>query len=150
MEHSALSGHRLDATFGAKGVPRRRVLVVDDSRDARAILKLLLTKLGHDARDAEDAETGMAVSQEFLPEVVFCDIMLAGEMSGYAFAKAARKDQSLGEVCIVAVSGWEGADHERRAYEAGFDRVLKKPVELADLAKILQTLPRRVSQPSQS
>ncbi len=89
------------------------------------------------------------VSQEFLPEVVFCDIMLAGQMSGYAFAKAARQDQSLGEVCIVAVSGWEGPEHERQAYEAGFDRVLKKPVELADLSKILQTLPRRVGEPSQ-
>ena len=150
MERPATSGHRPDTIFGAKEAPRRRVLVVDDSRDARAILKLLLTKLGHDARDAEDAETGMALSQEFLPEVVFCDIMLAGEMSGYAFAKAARQDQSLGKVCIVAVSGWEGADHERRAFEAGFDRVLKKPVDLADLAKILQTLPRRVGEPSQS
>jgi hypothetical protein len=46
-------------------------------------------------------------------------------------------------LCIVAVSGWEGSDHERRAYEAGFDRVLKKPVALSDLAKILHTLPRR-------
>ncbi len=145
-----MTGPRLDSNLGGTEVPRRRVLVVDDSRDARAILKLLLTKLGHEARDAEDAESGMALSQEFLPDVVFCDIMLAGEMSGYAFAKEARKNQLLGEVCIVAVSGWEGPDHERRAYEAGFDRVLKKPVELSDLSKILQTLPRRVGEPSQS
>jgi len=145
-----MTGHRSNASVGVKEGPRRRVLVVDDSRDARGILKLLLTKLGHDAREAEDAETGMALSREFLPEVVLCDIMLTGAMSGYAFARAARQDQSLGEVCIVAVSGWEGADHERQAYEAGFDRVLKKPVELADLAKILQTLPRRLTEPSQS
>jgi CheY-like chemotaxis protein len=145
-----MTGHRLDASIAAKEGLRRRVLVVDDSHDARAILKLLLTKLGHDARDAEDAESGMALSQEFFPEVVFCDIMLAGAMSGYEFAKAARQDQHLGEVCIVAVSGWDGADHERRAYEAGFDRVLKKPVELTDLAKILQTLPRRQAEPSPS
>jgi CheY-like chemotaxis protein len=133
-----------------KDMPRRRVLVVDDSRDARSILKLLLTKLGHDAREAEDAESGMAVSREFQPEIVLCDIMLAGEMSGYEFAKAARQDRTLQELCIVAVSGWEGSDHERQAYEAGFDRVLKKPVELSDLAKILRTLPRRTAESSQS
>jgi hypothetical protein len=53
----------------------------------------------------------------------------------------------LRDLCIVAVSGWEGPDHENQAYEAGFDRVLKKPVELADLASILRTLPRRPPEP---
>jgi CheY-like chemotaxis protein len=142
--------HYSEGTLAAKEAPRRRVLVVDDSHDARAILKLLLTKLGHDAREAEDAETGMAVSREFQPDVVLCDIMLSGEMSGYSFAKAARQETTLGDLCIVAVSGWEGSDHEERAYEAGFDRVLKKPVELADLAKILHTLPRRSPGPSRT
>jgi CheY-like chemotaxis protein len=121
--------------------------VVDDSRDARAILRLLLTKLGHEAREAEDAETGMQVSREFQPEIVLCDIMLTGTMSGYAFARAARQEHALRDLCIVAVSGWEGPDHENQAYEAGFDRVLKKPVELADLASILRTLPRRPPEP---
>jgi CheY-like chemotaxis protein len=141
-----MNGHCLEATLAAKEGPRRRVLVVDDSHDARAILKLLLTKLGHETREAEDAEGGMAVSRDFQPDVVFCDIMLAGKMSGYSFARAARQEVAFRDSCIVAVSGWEGPDHERQAYEAGFDRVLKKPVELTDLATILQTLPRRVTQ----
>jgi CheY-like chemotaxis protein len=143
-----MTGSRSEVTVAKEG-PRRRVLVVDDSHDARAILKLLLTKLGHEAREAEDAESGMIVSREFQPEVVLCDIMLSGEMSGYAFAKAVRQEQDLRDLCIVAVSGWEGSEHERRAFEAGFDRVLKKPVELADLAKILRTLPRRLPAASQ-
>ena len=139
-----MSGHALRASIANEQPPRRRVLVVDDSHDARAILKLLLTKMGHEARDAEDAETGMAVSRDFRPELVLCDIMLPGQMSGYAFAKAARQDGAMRELCIVAVSGWEGSEHERQAYEAGFDCVLKKPVELNDLATILLTLPRRL------
>ncbi|HXY37757.1 MAG TPA: hybrid sensor histidine kinase/response regulator, partial [Planctomycetaceae bacterium] len=67
-----MTGQRAEVALPAKQGPRRRVLVVDDSRDARAILKLLLTKLGHEAREAEDAETGMVVSREFRPEVVLC------------------------------------------------------------------------------
>ncbi|HEV3299723.1 MAG TPA: response regulator [Planctomycetaceae bacterium] len=141
-----MNGQRLEATLAAKEGARRRVLVVDDSHDARAILKLLLTKLGHETREAEDAESGMAVSREFRPEVVFCDIVLSGKMSGYSFAKAARQESTFRDSCIVAVSGWEGPDHEQQAYEAGFDRVLQKPVELTELATILQTLPRRVAQ----
>jgi CheY-like chemotaxis protein len=135
-----------EANGAGTNAPRRRVLIVDDSRDARTILKLLLTKLGHEAREAEDGESGMAATREFQPEVVLCDITLPGEMSGYAFAKAARQEETSRDLCIVAVSGWEGSDHERRAYEAGFDRVLKKPVALSDLAKILHTLPRRADE----
>jgi CheY-like chemotaxis protein len=145
-----MTGSRSEELLASTGAPRRRVLVVDDSRDARAILGLLLTKLGHEAREAEDAESGMAISREFQPEVVLCDIMMPGAMSGYAFARAVRQQAGRDDLCIIAVTGWEGPDHERRAYEAGFDRILKKPVELTDLAKILRTLPRRASEPSPS
>lgn len=121
----------------------RKVLVVDDCGDARAILQLLLTKLGHQAQTAEDAESGIAISRVFQPEIVLCDLMMAGGMSGYAFAKAAREEQDLAGVCIVAVSGWDGPEYEREAYAAGFDRLLKKPVGLSDLQEILRCPPRR-------
>jgi CheY-like chemotaxis protein len=123
--------------------PARKVLVVDDSHDARSILQLLLTKLGHQARTAEDVRTGIAISRDFRPEIVFCDLMLTGGLSGYAFAKAARAEQELAGVCIIAVSGWEGPEYERQAYDAGFDRLLKKPVDLQDLQDILRSPPSR-------
>jgi CheY-like chemotaxis protein len=123
--------------------PARRVLVVDDSQDARSILRLLLTKLGHETRTAEDGQTGIAISKDFQPEIVLCDLMMAGGMSGYAFAKAARAEGSLEGVCIIAVSGWDGPDYEQQAYAAGFDRLMKKPLGLSDLQAILQSPPRR-------
>lgn len=126
----------------------RKVLVVDDSRDARSILQLLLTKLGHQAQTAEDAQTGIAISRVFQPEIVLCDLMMTGGMSGYAFAKAAREDQALAGVCIIAISGWDGPEYEREAYAAGFDRLLKKPVGLSDLQEILHSPPKRASRPA--
>src|ERR1700722_7210402 len=114
------------ANVGA--APKRKVLVVDDSSDARTILQLLLTKLGHSTQTAESGQPGKAISKTFKPEIVFCALMMAGGMSGDAFAEAARKDQDLAGICIIAVSGWEGPDYEKQAYDAGFDRILKKPV----------------------
>jgi len=130
--------------------PPRKVLVVDDSSDARAILQLLLTKLGHQAQTASDAQSGLDVSKSFQPEIVLCDLMMAGGMSGYGFARAARAEEKLAGVCIVAVSGWDGPDYEREAYAAGFDRLLKKPVGLSELQEILQSPPRRYPDTSQS
>src|SRR5580658_9873275 len=125
------------------GPPKRKVLVVDDSDDARAILKLLLTKLGHTTQTAANGQAGLEVARDFKPEIVLCDLMMAGGMSGYAFAQAARKEMHLAGVCIVAVSGWEGPEYEKQAYEAGFDRILKKPVGLIDLQDVLRSPPRR-------
>jgi CheY-like chemotaxis protein len=139
-------GRGADAVHGtapSNQSPVRKVLVVDDSRDARAILQLLLTKLGHQARTAEDVRTGIAVTRDFRPEIVFCDLMMAGGLSGYAFAKAAREEEALAGLCIVAVSGWEGPEYERQAYAAGFDHLLKKPVDLRDLQDILRSPPVR-------
>jgi CheY-like chemotaxis protein len=135
-------------TAAANASPTRKVLVVDDCRDARSILQLLLTKLGHQAQTAEDAETGIAISRVFQPEIVLCDLMMAGGMSGYAFARAAREERDLAGVCIIAVSGWDGPEYERQAYAAGFDRLLKKPVGLSDLQAILQSPPRRAPLPA--
>jgi|HubBroStandDraft_6_1064221.scaffolds.fasta_scaffold1438137_1 two-component system OmpR family response regulator len=134
----------------AKSTRPRKVLVVDDSSDARAILQLLLTKLGHQAQTAADAQSGLDLSKMFQPEIVLCDLMMAGSMSGYGFARAARAEENLAEVCIVAVSGWDGPDYEREAYAAGFDRLLKKPVGLSELQELLQSPPRRYRNDSQS
>ena len=107
------------------------------------ILQLLLTKLGHTTATADSGSAAIAISRDFKPEIVLCDLMMAGGMSGYAFARAARKEPGLSDICIVAVSGWEGADYEEQAYEAGFDRILKKPVGLSDLQEVLRSPPRR-------
>lgn len=139
-KHSTTASHQAEA--GSAPEPRR-VLVVDDSHDARAILELLLKKMGHLAATAEDGPSGIAIAREFHPDIVLCDITMAGGMSGYGFAKAAREDQILKETSLVAISGWDGEEHQLRAYTAGFDHVLKKPVEVSELERILQTPPRR-------
>jgi CheY-like chemotaxis protein len=129
----------------AGGSPKRKVLIVDDSDDARIILQLLLTKLGHTTATAESGPAAIAISRDFKPEIVLCDLMMSGGMSGYAFAQAARKEPGLADICIVAVSGWEGADYEQQAHDAGFDRILKKPVGLSDLQDVLRSRPRRAA-----
>jgi CheY-like chemotaxis protein len=126
-------------TNSAEDSASRRVLVVDDNHDARAILQLLLTRLGHEVLTAEDGPSGIATSRQFRPEFVLCDITMSGGMSGYAFARAARTESTLAEAWIIAVSGCVAADFERQARDAGFDRVLTKPVGLATLQQILQS-----------
>jgi|SRR5579862_2021050 len=132
-----------DSTGFALSQNPRRILIVDDSRDARTILQMLLTKLGHETKTAEDGPTGIAVSREFRPDIVLCDITMSGGMSGFAFARTAREDATLAQACLVAVSGRQGAEYENEAYAAGFDRIATKPVDLGELQQIVDSLPHR-------
>jgi CheY-like chemotaxis protein len=123
----------------------RRVLVVDDREDARLILRLLLAKLGHEVRTAEDGPCALAVCREFKPDVIFCDLCLGEGMSGYDFARAARRSDYSSTASLVAVSGYDD-DHSRdEAARSGFDRSLQKPVSLQDLQRILADPPRASS-----
>jgi CheY-like chemotaxis protein len=83
----------------------RRVLVVDDNRDATETLELLLQLWGHDVRSAYDGDEALSRFQEFQPDVVLLDIGLPG-MSGYEVARHIRALPECRDVMIVAVTGY--------------------------------------------
>ncbi|MCU0621674.1 MAG: ATP-binding protein [Gemmatimonadales bacterium] len=115
-----------------------RVLVVDDNVDAADSLATLLGLRGHAVSVAHDGHEALARALADRPDVVLLDIGLPG-MNGYEVATVLRQQPGGGPV-LVAVTGYgQGAD-ARRAAEAGFDRHLVKPVDAAELDRVLTTL----------
>ena len=114
----------------------RRVLVVDDNADAAAMLDVLLRSLGHQTCVAHDGVEALKMAADFHPDVVLLDIGLPGA-DGYEVARglrALRKDDPLR---IVAITGW-GQDADRqKSKQAGFDVHLVKPVDPAELVRVL-------------
>jgi PAS domain S-box-containing protein len=106
----------------------RRVLVVDDNRDAAETLALLLRSSGQEVRLAYDGLSALKAADGFQPEVVLLDIGLPG-MNGYEVARELRRLPGLGQALLIAVTGY-GMEADRRcALEAGFDRHIVKPVD---------------------
>ena len=119
--------------------PRRRVLVVDDNKDAANALRLLLESEGHEVRTAGDGMAGLAVAREYGPEVVLLDISLP-RLDGYETARRMREDARLRDVTLIAITGY-GQSHDRaRAAAAGFDHHLTKPVEYTSLQRLFRGL----------
>ena len=118
--------------------PGRRVLVVDDSRDAAETLALLVELSGHEARVAYDGPSALEIARGFQPQVVLLDIGLPG-MSGYDVARAVRADPRLRSALLVAVTGWGADEDRRRSREAGFDLHLTKPTDAAELAAAIDS-----------
>jgi signal transduction histidine kinase len=121
----------------------RRVLVIEDSPDAAESMRMLLAMTGHQVEVSATGVAGVERAREFRPDVVLCDIGLPGGMDGYAVARALRRDAELSSVFLVAATGYGQAEDQRRAREAGFDAHLTKPVDFAELQRLLALLPVR-------
>nr|WKF61599.1 Sensor histidine kinase TmoS [Paraburkholderia busanensis] len=117
-------------------VNARRVLVVDDNRDAADSLSMLLTLQGHTTEVAYSGDEALLRAQTFRPDVALLDIGLPG-MSGYELAQRFRATPGLDAVRLVAVTGYGQPEDYQRTREAGFDDHLVKPVEQAALQRSL-------------
>jgi PAS domain S-box-containing protein len=116
----------------------RRVLVVDDNRDAADSLGLLLETLGAEVRVAYDGPSALAALTAFGPAAVLLDIGMPG-MDGYEAAGHIRASEGE-EIKLIAVTGWGQDEDRRRSAEAGFDHHLTKPLDLARLQAIFASL----------
>jgi PAS domain S-box-containing protein len=124
---------------GATEAPTRgrRVLVVDDNRDAAESLVRLLERRGHEVRAAHDGPGALAAGEAFRPEAVLLDIGLPG-MNGYEVASRMRAQPWSAGTLLVAVTGWGQASDKERAASAGIDHHLTKPVDFGVLQELLE------------
>lgn len=120
----------------------RRIVLVEDSADARTALQQLLELDEHDVTVAADGESGLAVIVETMPDVAFVDVGLPG-IDGYAVARAVRAEPRCAGVALIALTGYGQPSDRDRALVAGFDSHLVKPVDHRTLTRILADPPRR-------
>jgi PAS domain S-box-containing protein len=117
-------------------VDRRRVLVVDDNRDAAETMAMLLDMVGHEVLLAHDGPSAVAIVKQVDPAVVFLDIGMPG-MSGYETASALRALPGAQARVLVALTGWGTEDDQARTLAAGFDLHLTKPVSIDEVQRAI-------------
>jgi PAS domain S-box-containing protein len=118
-----------------------RVLVVEDSADARLGLQLLLQQSGHSVETAANGQDGLAKLRRFRPDVALIDVGLPG-MDGYELARMARSQPETRDIRLIAITGYGQAADKRRALDAGFDLHLAKPVDPLALQELLNGIER--------
>jgi PAS domain S-box-containing protein len=115
----------------------RRVLVVDDNRDAADSLAMLLELWGCDVRKAYDGLQAVETARQFSPEAILLDIGMP-QIDGHEVCRRIREEWWGKAIIIIALTGWgQEADH-RRTKETGFDAHLIKPIH-SDLAAEMLT-----------
>ena len=114
----------------------KRVVVVDDNRDAADSLAMLIKIAGHLALVAYDTHKGFQLAHESSPDIIFHDIGMP-IIDGYAAARRLRSDAKFKETLLVAVTAYDSTSDRKRSLLAGFDLHLAKPVDFDEIKLIL-------------
>ena len=111
-----------------EGGSKRRVLVVDDNRDAAESVAVLLELYGHEVKTAIDGFQALSASMEFLPEAVVIDIGLPG-IDGFEVARRMRQQDATRNAMLIALTGYGRKEDRARGEAAGFDAFYVKPAD---------------------
>ena len=130
-----LTGKRVEAPLPVTAAgSARRVLIIDDNRDAADSMAVLLQLDGHEVTAVYGSEEGILKAANFAPDIVLLDIGLP-LMDGYQVARRLIDAGFKGR--LIAISGY-GEEHDKqRAAAAGFFAHLSKPVDYATLEKVM-------------
>jgi PAS domain S-box-containing protein len=119
----------------------RQVLVVDDDRAMRALLRRALEAEGCAVREAEHGRLALQRMEEAAPDLVLLDLMMP-EMDGFAFLEAVREREAWRGVPVVVVTARDLTDEDRRRLNGSVARVVAKDGRgpealLAELRQVL-------------
>lgn len=117
----------------------RRVLVVDDNRDAADTLGRLLNIVGVEARAVYTGAEALQVLETYRPAVLLVDIGMP-DMDGYELARRVRQSPKYHDMTLIALTGWGQEEDRRRSQAAGFNFHLTKPADFNTLQALLGSL----------
>lgn len=116
--------------------PDRRILVVDDNRDAAETLGQLLEALGATVSVVHSGRLALETIDQFDPDTMLLDIGMP-EMDGYELARQVRATPKHAHTLLIALTGWGQEQDYHQSRAAGFDHHMVKPPNMDKLRELL-------------
>jgi two-component system cell cycle response regulator DivK len=115
----------------------KRILVVEDQEDLRAILRDFLSASGYTVIEAVDGAEGVARAAAERPDLVLMDIQMP-VLDGYDATRQIKALPSCATIPIIAVSSFAMKGDEEKARAAGCDDYVTKPYSPIQLLRIIR------------
>lgn len=104
-----------------------KVLVIEDNEQNMYLVTFLLKKGGYEVEQAREGQAGIKAAVRVSPALILLDIQLPG-MDGYEVARSLRREPTLAETPIVAVTSYAMAGDREQALAAGCTGYIEKPI----------------------
>jgi len=125
----------------AAGIKRmgRKLLIVDDKRELRNLVKATLEFEDWDVVEAENGLDGVEAALEYHPDLVIMDMIMPGKVDGMEATKRIKANPATADCKVLMLSGSE-INLRERALEAGVEEFIQKPFSPLDLIETIETL----------
>ncbi|MBX7174614.1 MAG: response regulator [Pyrinomonadaceae bacterium] len=114
----------------------KRVLVVEDYADTRALMRYLLQNFGYEVLEATDGQDAINKIKENSVDLILMDISMP-VMDGLTATQIIRQFEGFTKTPIIAVTAY-GKSYYRQAIEAGCDDLINKPLDFNNLKPLLE------------
>ena len=104
-----------------------KILIIEDNEQNLYLETFILQKNGHEIIQARNGEKGIALAAQAAPDLILLDIQLPG-MDGYTVAEELRKNPSIVNIPIIAVTSYAMTGDRERILEAGCTSYIEKPI----------------------
>ncbi len=109
-------------------MPNKTILVVEDNELNMKLVRGLLSMGDYNVHEAVDAESGIELARQHLPDLILMDIQLPG-MDGLAATRLMRDDTELVDIPVVALTSYAMEGDEEKAMESGCSGYISKPID---------------------
>jgi two-component system cell cycle response regulator DivK len=119
----------------------RTILYIEDNEYNRKIVRQLLGRTSYHLVEAVDGESGVALAQQLVPQLILMDVQLP-KMSGLDATRALKADPRTSDIPIIVITSFALSGDREKAAVAGADNYLAKPYSPRELlALVRQYLP---------
>lgn len=116
---------------------RRKILVIDDRQENRAVVMGMLSPLGFKLSEADDGQAGMDFALQMRPDLIITDVMMS-QMNGLEMTRRLRQLPDFVRTPIIASPASLSQVDMQEALDAGCSSFFPKPIEFTGLLGELQ------------
>ncbi|TFD90743.1 response regulator [Cryobacterium serini] len=116
-----------------------RILIIEDNPINMKLATLLVNRAGHTTSEAVDAESGLLLARNELPDLILMDIQLPG-MDGYAATALLKSDPATAEIPVIALTAMAMSRDQDRARQAACDAYITRPLHYQELQDAINWL----------
>ncbi|MDQ7033145.1 MAG: response regulator [Desulfonauticus sp.] len=115
----------------------KKVLIVDDAQTVRKFERMMIEEMGYVAEEAINGLDGLEKLYNEKFDLALVDINMP-KMDGYEFTRQVRQDKEFGDLPIVIISTESKETDKKKAYEAGANYFIVKPIKPETLKSLLK------------
>jgi CheY-like chemotaxis protein len=120
-------------------MPRKKILVVDDSGTARMIEQMTLSRNAYEVVQAKDGAEAVQAARREKPDLILMDVMMPN-MDGFTACRTIRAQEDTKAIPVIMVTTRAEMENIEKGYESGCNEYVFKPLNTAELLAKVRSL----------